>query len=136
MQKIINAITGFLVACLALVSCVNTDTWDFDYPQSTLCGGTWSGQAAKIDGKWLDITGSAYKDLQFTISFSTDGTYYGTGYFGNGSGMYEAHGNTIKTYVGGELFYTYIVHSMSGDTAEITMKGSGQSTIDFRVKKR
>ncbi len=124
-----------LIASLAFNACQKGDTWDFNYPKEVLCGGTWQGSEYLLDGKWIDITRPAYKDLQFSIRFNTDGTYYGTGYFGNGSGTYDAHGKTIRTYVDGSLFYTYTVHSMEGNVAEITMSGKAGSSLQFRVKK-
>ena len=137
MKKIFRLLGIGLIMTLALSACEKADLWDFDYPKDVLCGGTWSGYELKLKGEWVDITRQEYKDLQFTISFKTDGTYYGTGYFGTGSGTYEAHGKTIKTYVDGEMLYIYTVKSMSGDIAEITMTSPGSTTsLEFRVKKK
>ena len=135
MKKIIIFLSLCFIACVAVCSCQKGDTWDFNYPKEVLCGGTWQGSEYYLDGKWIDITTPAFKDLQFTIKFNTDGTYYGTGYFGNGSGTYDAHGNTIRTYVNGDLFYTYTVQSMEGNVAEITMSGKSGSSLRFKVKK-
>lgn len=106
----------------------------FDYPMDTLCG-TWEGTAIKIDGEWQDITSSIFQKLHFSITFHSDGTYYGKGYFGNGSGTYKAFGKTIETYVDGELYFTYHVNSMNGSTAELTMSAKG-SGIEIRVRKQ
>ena len=136
MKRTLNLFIFSIFIMLGLSSCQEVDPWDFDYSKEDLCGGTWRGSEFFLDGKWIDITRPEYRDLQFTISFSTDGTYYGTGYFGNGSGTYEAHGKTIKTYVEGKLFYTYTIHSLSGNVAEITMTDSKGSSLKFRVKKQ
>lgn len=126
----------FILCMLSVSSCQEEDQWDFAYTQEELCGGTWKGSEFYLDGKWIDITRKEYNDLQFTIAFSSDGTYYGTGYFGNGSGTYEAHGNVIKTYVEGVLFYTYYIHSLSGNVAELTMSGNSGDSLRFRVRKQ
>lgn len=81
----------------------------------TLCG-TWEGIAVKTDSGWIDITGSAFSRFQFFITFHSDGTYYGKGYFGTGGGTYKAFGKTIETYVDGELYYTsYIPASIHNE---------------------
>lgn len=135
MKRLVFYVSIIFLGSLFLRSCQKVDSWAFDYPKEVLCGGVWCSDAVKSQGKWIDVTGAAFKDLQFTISFSTDGTYTGTGYFGTGKGTYEAIGNVIKTYIDGELFYTYTVHSMNADVAELTMKGSGTSSLELRVKK-
>lgn len=77
----------------------------------------------------------SYSKLQFSIRFNTDGTYYGRGYFGNGSGTYKARGKTITTYVDGQVFYNYTVKTMTGNEAELTMSSPQGSSIDIRVRK-
>lgn len=134
-MKRIICIALVALGCIFMNSCQKADTWEFNYPKEVLCGGVWCSDAVKSNGQWIDVTGAAFKNLQFTISFSTDGTYSGTGYFGTGKGTYEAKGNVIKTYVDGELYYTYTVHSMTGDVAELTMQGSTSSTLEIRVRK-
>lgn len=100
----------------------------------TLCG-TWEGIAVKTDSGWIDITGSAFSRFQFAITFHSDGTYYGKGYFGTGGGTYKAFGKTIETYVDGELYYTYHVNSMTSNQAELTMSAKG-SGMEIRVQKK
>jgi len=136
MKKIILLIALGVVTCFGLSSCEKADSWKFDYSQDVLCGGTWNGTAIKSEGKWIDITSYLYSKFQFSIKFNTDGTYYGSGYFGNGSGTYKAYGKTIDTYVDGELFYTYQVISMTGDQAELSMSNKKGSSIDIRVIKK
>lgn len=100
----------------------------------TLCG-TWEGIAVKTESGWTDITSPIFSKLQFSITFHSDGTYYGKGYFGTGSGTYKAFGKTIETYVSGELYYTYHVNSMTSTQAELTMSAKG-SSMEIRVQKK
>jgi len=126
---------AIIIASTVISSCQKEDAWTFNYPKETLCSGTWQGKAVNASGYWIDITSSAYSKFQFSIRFNTDGTYYGKGYFGTGSGTYKATGNTITTYVDGELFYTYEVISMTGNEAELTMTGKSGSSMGIRVAK-
>lgn len=135
MRHIIRTLAALLVAVLGTTSCQKESGWNFDYPQETLCGGTWNGIAVYTDNHWVDITSPMFSNLQFSIRFNTDGTYYGRGYFGNGSGTYKASGKTITTYIDGELFYTYTVKTMTGNEAELTMVSAKGSSIDIRVRK-
>lgn len=136
MKKLLTLLVAAATLCLSFSSCQKADSWDFDYSQETLCNGTWHGTAVYSKGSWIDITGIAFAKLQFTIKFNTDGSYYGTGYFGNGSGTYTASGKTINTYVDGQPYYTYTVKSMSGNDAELTMTSSKGSSLDIRVTKK
>lgn len=98
--------------------------------------GTWEGTAALIDGTWIDITQYPYSSrLGFSATFYNDGTYYGKGAFGTGSGTYKIKGNTIETYVGGELYLKYNVKTMTSTTAELTII-ERTSTLDVRVRKK
>lgn len=132
MRKYLSIILVALITLLSSVSCSKEEK--FDYSMDTLCG-TWQGTDVKVNGQWKDITSDIYESFHFSITFHSDGTYYGKGYFGTGSGTYKAFGKTIETYVGGELFYTYHVNSMNGRTAELTMSSKG-SSIEIRVKKQ
>lgn len=89
----------------------------------------------KNDGKWLDITSSIFSEFHASATFNPDGTYSGHGYFGNGSGTYKAMDNAIICYVGKEEYARYIIHNLTNDTAEMTMKMGG-SSIDIKCKKR
>lgn len=53
------------------------------------------------------------------ITFNSDGSYEGSGYFGSGSGVYFVDGNTITTMVDGLPYIVYTVTSLQGDVAEI-----------------
>lgn len=96
--------------------------------------GTWKGTAAKVDGNWIDITKYPYSSLGFSATFYKDGTYYGKGAFGTGSGTYKIKGKTIETYVDGTLYLKYEVKEMTSSTAELTIV-EGNSTLDVKVIK-
>ena len=88
--------------------------------------GTWDATSVKFsDTDWVDIS----------ITFNYDGSYYGHGALGNGSGTYTVSGKTIKTYVDGELYGTYYVKSLSGKNAELSLT-MGSSSMEIRAVKR
>lgn len=127
----------FLLAMLPLcvfTSCSDDDKPKFDYPMETLYG-KWEGTEVYTNGKWVDITKYPYTELGFSITFNSDGKYYGSGAFGNGSGTYKAEGKTITTYIDGEEFARYTVKTLDGNNAELTMYMGGDS-MDIRVKKK
>jgi hypothetical protein len=115
-------IVPLVALVFALSSCSSSDDDDplsgFDYPAATLYG-TW-----KIT-KYESI---AWPYQTTTATFNSDGTYYGRGYFGTGSGTYTASGKTIRCYVDGELYCRYEVVSLSGTTAVLDMYASSGST--------
>lgn len=97
--------------------------------------GTWEGTAAFVDGKWIDITEWPYSSrLGFSATFYNDGTYYGRGAFGTGSGTYKIKGKTIETYVSGKLYLKYNVKSMTSNTAELSIV-EGSNSLDVKVRK-
>ncbi len=99
--------------------------------------GTWDGIAVKLSSGWVDITSSYHHDFQFSITFHDDGTYYGTGYFGNGSGTYTINDNTIFTYVNGAEYYRYDIYSVSGNEAHLKMYSNrNSSSLEIKARKR
>lgn len=133
--KFLMVILAVMTAVFSFSSCSKEKKDNkFNYSLDTLCG-TWEGIAVKTDNEWIDITSPIYEQFNFSITFYSNGTYYGKGYFGNGSGTYKAFGNTIETYVGGEVYFTYHVNSMTGSEAELTMSRKG-SSIEIRVRKK
>lgn len=109
----------------------------FDYPMETLYG-IWDGTEIYLEktSQWVDITKYPYTEFGFSIRFKSDKTYTGSGYFGNGSGTYEAIGKTVITYVNGKEYARYTVKSLTNNRAELTMDMGGTSTMDVRVKKK
>lgn len=122
-----------LLPMLILSSCSNDDD-DFDYPMDAIYG-TWDVTDIKVEGKWYDITTYPYTKYAMSISFKSDGSYYGKGYFGNGSGTYTAKGKTIITYINGKEFAVYTVKSLSDKNAELTMTIDGE-VIDIKAVKK
>lgn len=121
-----------LLPMLILSSCSNDD--DFDYPMDAIYG-TWDVTDIKVEGKWYDITTYPYTKYAMSISFKSDGSYYGKGYFGNGSGTYTAKGKTIITYINGKEFAVYTVKSLSDKNAELTMTIDDE-VIDIKAVKK
>lgn len=69
--------------------------------------------------------------------FYENGTYSGSGYFGNGSGTYKAEGDMIYTYIDGEELYRYKVHSISNGIAEVSMGVAGDNiTLEIKLQKK
>ena len=117
-----------VVATVAFVSCSNDDD-DNQYNSDIV--GTW-----KITEVKTSQSGS-YIDWPFKTTYATfksDGTYYGSGYFGNGSGTWSIKGNTVNTYVGGELYASYEIISVTSTTSELKMSMDGES-IWIKCKK-
>ena len=96
--------------------------------------GTWDATSVKLsDTDWVDIT--SRPSLALSITFNSDGSYYGRGALGNGSGTYTVSGKTIKTYIDGKLYGTYYVKSLSGKNAELSLT-MGSSSMEIRAVKR
>jgi len=96
--------------------------------------GTWDATSVKFsDTDWIDI--SNYPSMSLSITFNKDGSYYGSGALGNGSGTYTVSGKTIKTYIDDELYGSYYVKSLNGKNAELSLT-MGSSSIEFRAIKR
>ena len=127
-KYLLNLVTIMFVGFL----CVNTsscssdkDEESFNYPMESLYG-TW-----KISEYKTTESGS-YTSWQLkttTATFNSNGTYSGSGYFGNGSGTYTTKGNTLTTYVNGNVYIVYTVLSLSGSTAELKMTQPGSSDV-------
>ena len=122
-------------ACI-ISSCSKEESEKFDYPMELLYG-TWEGTSIKVEDKWIDLTNIFYSKFGFSITFYSDGTYTGKGYFGNGNGTYKAKGKMIYTYVDGEEYYVYKINSINGNTAELLMGVTGADNwYEIQVKKK
>ena len=109
---------------------------DKDEPEDikTQMIGTWDATSVKFsDSDLVDITN--YPSMALSITFNKDGSYSGRGALGNGAGTYTVSCRTIKTYVGGELYGTYYVNSISGNKAELKLT-MGSTSMDIRATKR
>lgn len=133
MKKVFSLMLLLATLVIALPSCSD----DKDEPDSEIKEniiGTWDAIAVKsADSDWIDITNRP--SLALSITFNSDGSYYGRGALGNGGGTYTISGKTIKTYVDGELYCTYIVRTLTGRHAELSLSMDG-STIEIRAAKR
>lgn len=96
--------------------------------------GIWDATEVQFnnDGKWIDITN--HPDLALSIYLYEDNTYYGRGALGDGDGTYILSGNIIKTYVDGKLYGEYILKSLNGNKAELTLTIEGEK-MDIRATK-
>lgn len=125
----------FLLSAFCLTSCSSSDD-DFDYPLDELYG-CWRITHVEIDGKMLNVTG--YYSTVFKPTYATfkkNGRYHGKGYFGEGSGTYDASGDTITCYIDGEALFSYKVISLFGSTCELLMRTSrSENSLKIRCKK-
>lgn len=126
----------FLLAMLSLcvTSCSKDDEDDFAYPMEQLYG-KWKATVLKIDGSWYDVTRYPYTRFGMNITFYEDGTFYGSGYLGNGSGTYKVSGKTITTYVSGKEYAVYTINSLSGNKADLILR-MGSETLQMKVEKQ
>lgn len=115
MKKYLFLVLTLLVTSFAFISCSSDDD-DNQYDNAIV--GTWKLTQVKTSQS------ESYMDWPFKstyASFQSDGTYYGSGYFGTGSGTWSIKGNTVKTYVDGELYVTYEILSLTSTTSELKM---------------
>lgn len=125
-----------IAVTLAIVSCTKNEdnaggggtVSAFNYPISQLYG-TWDCTHVLVDYNWQEVSN------MFSATFYEDGSYSGRGVLGNGTGTYQAVGNTITTYVNGSMFYKYDVIEFNGSTAQLKMyKGTTQAEIENSTK--
>lgn len=124
----------FLMAILLpfVFSSCGDDKDEFNYPLETLYG-TWqiSGVKTSESGSYI-----SWPYETTTATFSSNGSYVGRGYFGNGSGTYKAKGNRITTYVDGETYLIYDVISLSGNTCELKVTSQdGSASVYLKCTK-
>lgn len=131
MKRLLYIFSAIILLSLTFSSCSKDD---FDYPMETLYG-TWDATDMKIDGDWIDVTEWPYSKLGASITFYSDGSYYGKGALGTGKGTYEAKGNQIFTYVAGEIYLTYTIISLNNYTAHFKISDkSGE--VEMKAKKK
>ena len=118
---------AMVLPIFVFTSCSKDDEPTFDYDLNMIYG-TWV--LDEVD------TGSGYQNWileETSATFKKDGSYYGKGYFGNGSGTYTAEGKTIKCFVGGKEYIKYDVLDLNGNKCELRMYMSG-SEKDIKIK--
>lgn len=133
MKTKIFSLMLILAASVCVTSCSSDDD-SFAYPMDQLYG-KWKAIEVQVDDTWYDVTRWPYTRFGMDITFYEGGKYYGSGYFGTGSGTYKVSGKTIKTYVDGEIYATYTVVSLTENTAELIMEIDGD-TLRIRAKKQ
>ena len=112
-------IFGLMLLCIATVVFVSCEKEDDTFLTNQIVG-TWETTQGYVGGELLDIP--SYSDMYSTMTFYEDGRYYGDSeLFGSGWGTYTLSGKTLKTYIDGELFYTYSIKSLTETSAEVTM---------------
>lgn len=107
MKKYLFFLLTLVVASFAFISYSSDDDDNGDYDKSMIVG-TWEMTAVKTSES------GTYVDWPFNKTYATfkaDGSYYGSGYFGTGRGTWSLKGNTLNTYVEGELFASYTIIS-------------------------
>ena len=130
MKKFLGWLLLLCTMMVGTVSCEVIDPADDDFSEEQLIG-KWATKQAYVGGEWLDIP--SYSDMYATMTFYEDGSYYGDNeLFGSGWGTYKLKGNKLKTYIDGELFYTYTIKSLTENSAEVTMSYEG-AKIAFRL---
>lgn len=135
MKKVLLSVL-LIASIITFTSCSKDDEPKFGYPMESLYG-TWEGTGINVNGNWIDLTSFLWYEYRFTIKFNSDGSYYGSGYFGNGGGTYKAEGNVVSTYIDGEEYAKYTIKSLSNNKAELTMSMNGSSeTVELRVQKQ
>ena len=128
MKKYLFFLLALVVTSLAFVSCSDDDD---DNQYNSAIVGTWKITAVKTSQSGSYI-GWPFETTY--ASFKSDGTYYSSGYFGTGSGKWSIKGNTINTYVGGELYASYEIISVTSTTSELKMS-MGSDAIWIKCKR-
>ena len=134
MKKFFSLLLLLATICFTFTSCSDdSDEPDLGIRDNII--GTWVGTDVKYDGDWIDITKYPYNSrLGFSASFYDDGTYYGKGALGTGSGTYTIKGKTIETYVNGKLYLKYEVIDMTSTTAHLNIIDNN-SSMEVKVVK-
>lgn len=125
------------VVSFVFVGCSSDDDDNgFDYDVNMLIG-KWQITEIQMDGKYVDVTKPPYYPTipSTYATFKTDGSYYGSGYFGTGSGTYKTKGKRITCYVEGTEYARYDVLSLSGSECELNMSMEGNS-LKIKCKKQ
>lgn len=104
------------VLAIGFSSCTKDNEYSSSDEIATNIIGTWEIEQYDGDDGYEPWT---YKTTSAT--FHKDGTYSGSGQFGNGSGTYKIKGNTITCYVNGEKFLVYKVINLSGNKATLSV---------------
>ena len=128
MKKFLFMLFALVLSAMTIVSCSKDDSDEID----DAIIGTW-----KLTEVKMSETGSyiAWPFKTTYSSFKSDGTHYGSGYFGTGEGTWSKKGKTVNTYVAGQLYASYEVLSVTATDAELKMT-IDDSSIWIKCKKQ
>lgn len=127
MKKLLILTT--LLCTLLFIGCSKDDDPKFNYDLNTLYG-KWKITHLYVTDGYIDVStypGNTIVPATYA-TFKADGTYSGSGYFGNGSGTYKAVGNAVTCYIEGKEYARYDVITLSGNNCELTMSMGSSST--------
>ena len=133
MKKYLSIMFVAIVAMVAFSACSSDDD-EVKLADDSVVG-TWTTTSVEVNGKWIDVTQFPYTDYAASATFYDDGTYYGRGALGTGSGTWKKKGYTITTYVDGEVYIIYKVSSLTENTMEGTMTMK-ETSMNFKAKKQ
>ncbi len=136
MKKILSflAIVMITMGAFTFTSCSSDDDKELFTTADVV--GTWVTTAIQTsDGSWIDLTSYLYSKYRAYASFKSDGTYTGWGALGNGSGTWKLKGNTLTTYVDGEVYITYENITLNDNVMSGTIR-QGSSSLKFKAKKQ
>ncbi|MDR2009949.1 MAG: lipocalin family protein [Bacteroidales bacterium] len=128
-----------LVSVILFSGCSDDDDNGFDYDVNLLIGKWRVTHVEQKDGSYFDVTSSIAESVfePTYATFNSNGTYSGSGEFGNGSGTYTAVGKTIITKVGGDEYLRYDVLALSGNECELKMYEKGDdASLKIKCKKQ
>lgn len=128
MKKYLFILLAVILSVLTITSCSKDDNDEID----DAIVGTWKLTEVKMNETGSYIT---WPFKTTYASFKSDGTYYGSGYFGTGDGTWSKKGKTVNTYVNGKLYVSYEVLSVSSTDAELKMT-MDDSSIWIKCKKQ
>lgn len=121
MKRLKTFLPALMVAvCLCFVACSSDNGSE---PSTSDVVGTWVISQVSADNN----TYIEWPYERTSATFNADGTYSGSGYFGNGEGTWKKKGDTIITYIDDEEYVEYEVLSMTSSTCTLKMSVSGSS---------
>ena len=115
------------ICVMFMVGCSGNST---DKLKSEMIG-TWSISKVMIDGEWV-----SNPKMKAGLTFYEDGTYYGSGSFGNGEGTYEIKDNCIITYVDGDEYIRFDIKKVDETSASLIMKTDSYEYAIVAEKKK
>lgn len=122
-------------AFLCVTTSCSKDDDDFAYPIEQLYG-RWKATEINVGGTWYNAEEFFDTEYGWDITFFENGTFYASAYWAIGiSGTYKTSGNTITTYVDGNVYLVYIVNSLSGNTVVLTLREGTESML-IKAKKQ